>query len=79
MNMLVSGVSEKNGRKMAYVLFEDEDKRSAEAVIPECRVISNNGFSEEEVVQLEDYVRRNLTDLKKRAAGINPVTALMKD
>lgn len=79
MNMMVSGVSEKNGRKMAYILFEDEDKRSAEAVIPECRVISNNGFSEEEVAQLEDYVRRNLTDLKKRAAGINPVTALMKD
>lgn len=79
MNMMVSGVSEKNGRKIAYILFEDEDKRSAEAVIPECRVISNNGFSEEEVAQLEDYVRRNLTDLKKRAAGINPVTALMKD
>lgn len=79
MNMMVSGVSEKNGRKIAYILFEDEDKRSAEAVIPECRVISNNGFSEEEVAQLEDYVRRNLTDLKKRAVGINPVTALMKD
>lgn len=79
MNMILSGVTEKDGRKAAYVRFEDEDGRTAEAVIPECRILSNNGFSEEEAEHLEDYLRQNLTELKKKAAAINPITALMKD
>lgn len=78
MKMLISGVSEKDGKKVAYVSF-DEGSRSAEAMIPDCKVIKNNGFTEDEVSQLEDYLRENLTMIKREAAGINPIKAMMKE
>lgn len=77
MQMNISGISTKDGKKVAYVLFEDDD-RSAEAIVPECRVIACNGFSAEQVIQLEQYLRDNLDEIKKVAAGVNPVSALMK-
>ena len=78
MNMLVSGISEKNGKRIAYVLFEEEN-RSAEAVIPACKVMSNRNFTDEEVLQLEQYMRDNLAMLKSQAASVNPITAMMKE
>lgn len=78
MNMLISGISEKKGKRIAYVLFEDEN-RSAEAVIPACKVVSNQNFTQEEVLQLEQYMRDNLAMLKSQAASVNPITAMMKD
>ncbi|MDD6038954.1 MAG: hypothetical protein PUD20_09210 [bacterium] len=77
MNMLVSGISHKDGKKIAYVRFEDGDC-FAEAVIPECRVTKSAGFSEDEVHQLVDYMKNNLAMLKKQAAGINPIKAMMR-
>ena len=78
MNMLVSGISEKDGKKVAYIMFED-DTRSAEGLIPECSITSNNGFTDDEVAQLEDYMKENLAMLKRQAAGINPIKAMMKE
>ena len=79
MNMIISGVSaDKDGHNKAYIMFEDEDKM-LEAVIPECKIIKNSGFTDEECSQLIDYMKANLTDLKRLAARINPVTAMMKE
>ncbi len=78
MNMQVSGVCSRGDEKVAYVLFEEET-RSAEGVIPECKIVRNKGFSDEEVSRLEEYMRENLGMLKRHAVGINPITALMKD
>lgn len=78
MNMQVSGVCNRGEEKIAYVLFEEET-RSAEGVIPECKIVRNKGFSDEEVSRLEEYMRENLGMLKRHAAGVNPITALMKD
>lgn len=77
MNMLVSGISMKDGEKIAYIMFEEGDCR-AEGNIPSCKITSNKGFSGEEVAQLENYMRENLSMLKKQAAAINPITAIMK-
>lgn len=77
MQMNVSGISTKDGKKVAYVLFEDEG-RSAEAIVPECRVTDSKGFSYDELLQLEEYMRENIDMIKKAAAGVNPVSALMK-
>lgn len=72
----LSGVLEKDGRKIAYVRFvRGEDH--AEGYIPDCVFTEVCGFSEEEVSMLTDYLRANLTDLKKRSATINPLNALM--
>lgn len=76
-NMSVSPVCTKDGKQYAFVSFSDET-RSAEGQIPECTIIKNNGFSPQEVEQLEDYMRRELRQLKKMAAGIRILDAFMK-
>lgn len=75
-NMTVSPVCTKNGTKVAYVSFTDGE-RTAEGEIPVCRITQNKGFDEDEVEQLENYMRRELTTLKKTAARINVLDAFM--
>lgn len=77
MNMTVSPVCSKDGRQYAFVSFTDGD-RTAEGRIPECKIISSKGFRSEEVEQLEDYMKRELTQLKKMAAGVNVWGAFLK-
>lgn len=77
MNMLISGVSEKDGKKIAHVTFEDGD-RLAEGIIPDCVIDTNKGFTEEEISLLEEYMKDNLAMLKRKAAEINPLKAFMK-
>lgn len=72
----LSGVVEKDGKKIAYVRFSRGDD-FAEGYIPDCIFTKVQGFTDDEVSMLTDYLRANLTELKKRAAGINPLTAIM--
>ena len=76
LKMSVSPVCVKEGQKYAYVSFTDGD-RNAEGRIPEGTII-NSGFSGEEIAQLEDYMRRERTQLKKMAAGINVMTSFLR-
>lgn len=76
-NMSVSPICVKDGEKYAFVSFT-EGSRTAEGKIPDCRIISNKGFSQEEVEQLESYMQRELPQLKKMAAGIRLFDAFMK-
>ncbi len=77
LDMQVSSICEKDGVRKAYVIFSD-GSRKAEGEIPKCVITSSEGFSEEEVRQLEEYMKTNLDMLKKMAAGINPLRAFMK-
>lgn len=72
----LSGVVEKDGQKIAYVRFSRGDD-FAEGYIPDCIFTKVHGFTDDEVSMLTDYLRANLTELKKRAVGINPLTAIM--
>lgn len=73
----VSGVFDKDGKKIAYVSFSDGE-RTAEGTIPDCVITRNKGFSPEEKEQLEEYMKLELSSLKKMASGINVVKALME-
>ena len=53
--MSVSSMTRSDDKKGVYVLFSDGDK-SAEFVLPGCKVINNKGFDAEELKQLRDYV-----------------------
>lgn len=75
--MSVSPICNKDGKKYAFVQFAD-GKRSAEGKIPDCTIISNQGFSADEVSQLEAYMLQNLGLLKKMAAGIDVIGAMLK-
>ena len=77
MNMTVSPVCSKDGRQYAFVSFTDGE-RTAEGKIPECKIVSSKGFCPREVEQLEDYMKRELTQLKKMAAGVNVWGAFLK-
>lgn len=74
MNMSVSQVFSKEGKQFAFVSFADGN-RTAEGKIPDCVITSHNGFSEEEITQLENYMRRELTNLKKMAASVDVMSA----
>lgn len=75
--MSVSPICVKDGKKYAYVTFEEGDFM-AEGIIPDCKITKNKGFSQLQVEQLELYMQRELTQLKKMAAGINVFDAFMK-
>ena len=66
LNMQVSSICQSDGEK------------KAEGEIPKCVILSNDGFSKEEIMQLEDYMEKNLKMLKSMAANVNPIKALMK-
>ncbi len=70
LKMSVSPVCSKGGKKYAFVSFTDGE-RSAEGKIPDCRITSSRGFDENELTQLEEYMRHELPQLKKMAAGID--------
>ncbi len=78
MKVVVSGVSQREDKKVAYVLFEDGDF-SAEGIIPDCKIIANKGFSDEKISDLEEFMRNHIMELKNKAVEINPFRALMKD
>ena len=75
--MSVSPICVKNGKKYAFVSFID-GKRSAEGKIPDCKIVSAAGFDRGEIRMLEEYMKRELPMLKKMAAGIRLVDAIMK-
>ena len=76
LNMQVSPICEKDGRKIAYITFSDSS-RSAEGVIPMCTISSNSGFTDDEVAQLETYMQTNLSALKTMAQNVNIATAFL--
>lgn len=78
LNMAVSQIFSKNKEKYAFVSFSD-GTRNAEGKIPDCKIISNNGFSKEEEEQLENYMKSELGNLKKMAAGVNVMRGFMKE
>lgn len=78
LNMSVSQVFSKEGKQYAFVSFTDGN-RLAEGKIPDCVIISHSGFIDEEIVQLEDYMRRNLTSLKKMAASVDAMSAFLNN
>ena len=59
-----------------YVLFQDGDK-SAEISLPGCSLISNHGFSDEEIAQLTDYVENEQDSIYELAKQINPMKAFL--
>ena len=76
LNMSVSQIFQQNGRKFAFVSFTD-GRRMAEGKIPDCKIISNKGFTEEEALQLEEYMGMELMRLKNMAASVRVMDALL--
>lgn len=78
LKMSVSPICVKDEKRYAFVSFTD-GIRSAEGKIPDCKIISNKGFSKEEAEKLEEYMQKELPRLKQMASGINVLGAFMKN
>ena len=77
LRMTVSGVVPKDGRKNVYVVFEDGVRR-AEDCVPDCEILSSQGFEEEELEMLKLYMKQQQDQIREMAKNINPIKALMK-
>ncbi len=78
LNMSVSPIFERDGKKKAYVSFSDPG-REAEALIPDCEIVRQKGFTKEEIAQLKDYLEDQKDALLKTASGLNVMDAFMKE
>lgn len=67
-----STVLSKNGKPFVSVMFE-RGKDRAEGTVPDCIITKNEGFTQEEVEELEDYMkaqRKEIIDGAKRISDI---------
>ena len=70
--MSVSAMTRTKDSKAVYVLFED-GSRNAEFALPEGKLVKNNGFSDEEISRLADYVDGERDSIFNVAKTINPM------
>ena len=70
-------VRDKSDKRIVRVKFERDNfghSEIAEGLLPDCKIISQNGYSEEEIAGLEEYLRGNLEDIMAKAKVIsNPL------
>ena len=71
-NMLVSGIINKEGRRYVRVSFL-RGKDVAEGIVPDGIVDHVEGFSDEEVFKLERYLRENRGEIMEQARQVNPI------
>lgn len=74
--MSVSSMTRHGDNKAIYVLFTDGDK-TAEFTVPDCALLSNSGFADDEIQQLQEYVENEQEYIFSIAKGINPLKAFM--
>lgn len=72
MKMTHSGILVKKGRRHVSVRFE-RGADMAEASLPECKVIKNHGFSEEEITGLELYLELKNDEIFEKAKAISGI------
>ena len=83
--MSVSSMTRNDVRKGVYVFFSDADKTAEFLVGSEkeikneagCKLISNKGFDEEEIQQLQNYVKNEKDYIYSLAKTVNPLKAFM--
>lgn len=71
-NMLISGMVEKDGRRLVRISFL-RGKDFADGLLPEGIIERWQGFSQEEVKKLESYLRLHRKDILEQAKGVNPL------
>ena len=70
-------VRDKDNKKIVRVKFERMQNgysQVAEGVLPDCKIVSRSGYSDEEITGLEEYLRGNIDDIMAKAKVIsNPL------
>lgn len=71
-NMLISGMIKMDGKSFTRVSFL-RDKCWAEGIVPDGVIEKSEGFSEEELVQLKEYLVQEKDMILEQAKGVNPL------
>lgn len=74
--MSVSALSRKGEEKSVYVVFSDGEA-SAEFRLPECELVHNKCFSEEEIGQLKEYISAEWDSIYRIAGKVNPLKGFL--
>lgn len=72
--MTYSGVFTRNKEKVVHICFERKERGKqafAEAVLPTCTFLHNDGFADEEIEALKVYLQMNKDQLYESARQIN--------
>lgn len=78
LRMSVSSLTHTKDNKAVYILFTNGNK-SAELSLPECKVINNSEFTDEEVAGLKFYIKNDRETIYALAKKVTPVKAMMND
>lgn len=70
MTMTYTSVLTKDNKPMISLLFERKGDK-CEAIVPDCKVTKNNGFSDEEVKAIEQYLAANKKMIIENSKGIS--------
>lgn len=70
MKMTYTSVVTKDNKPLISLSFE-RGTDICEGTVPECIITKNNGFSDEEIEALEQYLRLNKRDIIEHAKGIS--------
>lgn len=73
--MTYSKILSKEGKRYVSVSFE-RGSDLAEGSIPACKIEKNEGFSDEEICRLEDYMAGNSDNIIDMAKKISSITHL---
>ena len=57
----------------------EQDDKTATEKMTYCKIVSSTGFDDNEICMLEEYMRQELSRLKRMAASIRLVDAFMKE
>lgn len=74
--ILVSGVIRRDDRTFARVIFM-RGMDWAEGIVPDGTLGESEGFTKEEIAQLEEYLVREKDMLIEQAKGVNPIRRLL--
>ena len=74
--MSVSSMTRNKDKKAVYVFFQDGEK-TAEFTLPGCELVKNNGFSDDDIRHLKDYIDNEQDTIFAMAKQVNPIKAMM--
>lgn len=72
MKVLVSGMIRKEDKKFVRVSFL-RGKDWAEGIVPDGMIEKSEGFTKEEISQLEDYLAGEKAAILEQAKSVNPI------
>jgi len=70
MKMTYTSVLTKDNKPLISLCFE-RGRDICEGVVPECRIVKNDGFSIEEIDALEQYLRANKKQIIENSKSIS--------